>query len=183
MENFLLIHINSHTYAIAKSKYTVLESVDDIHRLPLTSRFFAGVALLNNKTVNLADLSACLGHSRMSGKKNRYALLFKQEKDNVGFVFTGAYEEIPVPPAAVKELPGHLAKEVMDKCIIYKSRLIFIINIIKLLGLVHKKDFKPIAPSFIFSSGKGSDKSIKRLLVFETGTELFATDRDIIEQR
>jgi chemotaxis signal transduction protein/nucleoid-associated protein YgaU len=142
----LTITLGERRCGIWKDQVPAIAEVRETHRIPLSPSWVAGISVIADRTVTLADLSVCLCWPHVAEAEGTHALLMADKGMIPGFLVSGAIGECTVPPTAVLPIPGHLKTAVIDACAIEESVPIPIVDIAELYDRLLALQWKAPAP-------------------------------------
>lgn len=182
MRTLLLINLASRTYGVWEDELHSVEDVQTIHRLPLFPACIAGMAVIDDRTVTLADLSVCIGLPPASLEKGSRLLIMSETERVAGFVIDGGVRRTPVRREAVFGMPKYISTTAVDSCALVQDRVIPILNISAIYKRLQQADREPLAPEFEISSSVPLDIShIKEVRLYTCGFERFVSPAEGIE--
>jgi len=182
MNELLVLTFNGMRYGVWKDSILSVEDVQTLHRLPLSPACIAGMAILDDRTVTLADLSVCIGLPKMTWEKSGHILLMSREEKVAGFVVEGEIGHLAIGPDAVRPMPDYLKTALIDTCAVHEAEPIPVINISLLYSRIQKAETEPPIAEFHVSATERRDiASVKSVRLFGCGKEHFASPAAGIE--
>lgn len=179
MNSFYLLTLDGLRYGVWKDKVELVRNVENIHQLPFSPEYIAGLAKINDRKTALADLSALIGLTSFNRDLSGHALLVTGREKETGFIFSGAIEEVSVPSDSIHAIPDYLKTSEISSCIDHANEPISVIDMEALYEHVHSKDTSPSVPSLSVPKIDAIDPStINRIRLFKAGEELFAFPED-----
>ncbi len=171
----ILLKLDRTKYGLWKDEVPSIKEIRNIHWLPPTPPYIAGMSSLNGRAMGLLDLSACMGHSPISREKRSYVLLTPGQEKTTGFLVEGDTGRTAIPPDAVFHIPHYLKTPVIDTCVRYGPEPVPVINISMLYSLMRTADRKPPVPECLAPRIQQKDmSSVKNVRVFEIAGQSFA---------
>lgn len=182
MRTLLLINLASRIYGVWEDEVHSVEDVHTIHRLPLFPACIAGMAVIDNRTVTLADLSVCIGLPPASLEKGLRLLIMSETERVAGFVMDGEVRRAPIRREAVFGMPKYISTTAVDSCALVEDRVIPILNISAIYMRLQQADREPPAPELDISPSIPLDIShIKDVRLYTCGFERFVSSAEGIE--
>ncbi len=158
-----------------EDEIVAVRDVPGIHRIPLSPACIAGMSILDDRTVTLADLAVCLGLPPLGRDVPARLLMMSDQEKVAGFVVEDRISRVESAPESVLPMPEYLKTAVVDSCVLHAAALIPVINISALFGRIQKADREPAVAEFVVPSASPADTgSVKSLRVFSTGEQVFA---------
>lgn len=142
MRELLKINTSDAAYGIWKDEIKTISVPKSVNRLPFSHFSIAGVTIINERLVTLADLPACLGLSPVNKKNPAQLLYISGEMQIAGFLIQGDTSYIQVPPDAVYSIPEYFHIPIINTCIIHDNIIIPVIDIKVLLNRVQNADYE-----------------------------------------
>jgi chemotaxis signal transduction protein/nucleoid-associated protein YgaU len=146
MRELLLIRIESRRYGIGKEEIQAVREVKTVHRLPLSPACIAGVSLIDDRTVTLFDLAACLGHQHSESGKRRVLLLSGQDKP-IGIMISGEIDSLSLPEDSILPVPEYLATDIITSCVVLDGLPFPLIDLSRLYRQLLRSEDKEAAPA------------------------------------
>ncbi len=175
MRTLLVLNLAGLRYGVWEDEVRSVREVDTVHRLPLVPACIAGMAIIDDRTVTLADLSVCIGLPPTPHAGKARLLVMSEDEKVAGFLVSGDIEKINVSDEYVFRMPRYLSTLAVDTCVEHHGA-IPVINVSALFSRVMKADREPPAPEFGVSQQAEADiSSISHLRVFECAGERFAS--------
>lgn len=162
-------------YGVWEDEVRSVREVYTVHRLPLVPACIAGMAIIDDRTVTLADLSVCIGLPPAPHVRNAHLLVMSEEEKVAGFLVNGDIEKISVSDESILRMPRYLSTIAVDTCVDHHGA-IPVINVSALFSRVMKADREPPAPEFgVSQQAEAALSSITDLRVFECAGDRFAS--------
>jgi len=136
MRDLLLASFDGIQYGIWKDEINSVKSIDELHRVPLSSKTIAGIMMDGDRVVMLADLSACLGFNTESKGKEGTILVMSGDDTPIGFVVHGEIRSLSISPSSGRTMPDFLKTAIFEACVINDARVIPIIDLAALYSIV-----------------------------------------------
>lgn len=175
MRELLLVTIEDQQYGIWKDDILSVKDLQTLHRLPLSPACVAGISIVDDHTVTLADLPVCIGYAPAAGNGKGRILMLSGADKIIGFMLSGEIDYFSVPGDAVFPMPEYLKTEVIDSCAVRDAVPIPVINIFSLSSQLLKSEHELPRAAFAVPHAESPEKSsISSVRVFELGGELFA---------
>ncbi|KPJ77602.1 MAG: hypothetical protein AMJ54_07335 [Deltaproteobacteria bacterium SG8_13] len=147
-------------YGLAEDRDPLLVGIRDIHWLPPVSPHIAGITVLDEHTVTLLDLRACLGLPPMPRNRQRY-LLLRTGSDSktlsAAFLLPDTVSRSTITADAVIPLPSYLASPVMRNYTVSGSKPVYIIDTPELFRQAQAVEFSPPRSSYAVSADAAAD--------------------------
>ena len=174
MIEFLLFSLGGTKYCIREEDILAVKDPGNIHRLPSNPSHIAGMSQIESRITALLDLSACVGHSKISENHKDYSIFITgHEKDSV-FIIEGKHKSLSIPPYLVFPLPVSLRTSLFDSCVLHDSEPVPVINITKVYDHVRQSEI-PLTADFLVPCVKQKKSSpFEGIRAFETGGQQFA---------
>lgn len=173
MKDVLLIHISGQHYAVWSDEIASMQEMQNLHRLPLTPACIAGIAMIDDHTVTLADLLVCMGGSGASDTGNRKILMPSAADKTMGFMIDGDTQSLSLPPDHVLPMPDYLRTDLVSSCLVLNGVLIPIISLSLLYQQLLIPGQEAFRPSFSLPA-RGHTSTPSRAMLFRIDGELFA---------
>lgn len=176
MRSLYLFNIDGLQYGVWKDKVDLIRDIKNIHQLPFSPEYIAGLATIKEKKTALADLSLLLGLAPFDrGKSVGHALLLADQNSSTGFIVSGSIEEVSASSDAIHAMPKYLKTSEINSCIAYEQEPIPLIDLDAFYHHVHSKNVSPSVPPFSIPTKDDSDLStIGEIRLFTAGGEVFA---------
>ena len=142
-------------YGISEDREPLSIDIRDIHWLPPVSQHIAGITVLDEHTVTLFDLRACLGLPSMPRNRQKYLLLRTDGDGNTppaAFVFPDTVGRSTITPDAINPLPEYLVSSVIQTYTVCESKPVWIIDTAELYRQAQAVEFTPPQGTFAVSS-------------------------------
>ncbi len=184
MRDILLVNLEGLVYGIWENEVLSVEEPGTIHRLPGSPPAIAGVTVMHDRAVTLADLSVCIGHAPLTGRSDAEQIFIMSDKEKLGgFLVGSGITQAAVPSNDVYSLPDYLKTPVIDSCVVINAQLVPVVNISMLYDRVRNTDHKPAKAEFTVS-GAGIDlTNIEKIRLFEINGERFGASAAGMEER
>lgn len=174
MRDLLILHLGGTRYGVWGGDVRTSRAVETIHRLPLSPDCISGMSIIDDRTVMLADLAACIGLPRTTQDAAGHILLGPEEDRTIGLVVRGDIDRLSIPAGGVFPLPEYLKTSEIDTCVVDGCEPIPVINVSRLFERIRKAEYeRPVAGCAVPSVRRPSFSSIKRVRLFKSGGELF----------
>jgi len=183
MKELLLINLDGLVYGIWENEVFSIDELTTIHRLPVSPAFIAGVSIIHDRAVTLADLSVCVGHAPMKRSGAGHVLIMSDTEQFAGFVIESDISKAAILPDSVYPLPDCIKTPMIDSCVIVDSLPIPVINISALYLRVQKTAPEPLAAQLTLSGSHGDITGIETIRLFEIHGERFAASAAGIEEQ
>lgn len=184
MRDLLLVHLENERYGVWKDEILSIREVQALHRIPLSPACIAGMSIIDDRTVTLADLPVCIGYASAAQNGEGRILMLASPEKITGFMVTGDIDTISVPPDSVFPVPEYLKTEVIDFCAVRDSAPIPIINVAKLCAHLIKADQEPIAPALtVPMQAADAVTGQAEVRIFELSGEMFAAPSKGMQDR
>lgn len=181
MTNLLLITFGGQTYGIREDEVRAIDELPSLHRLPLSPACIAGMSIIEDRAVTLADLSVCIGHAPLDQAGGKRLLLVSNEGAIRGFAIGQEVRRTSVPGDAIFPMPSYLRTEVIDSCAIIDSLPVPLINLIRLHGHLLTHAAEPPAAPLSVPSASLVLSQVASFRIFMVGEELFAVPSELID--
>jgi chemotaxis signal transduction protein/nucleoid-associated protein YgaU len=184
MRELLVIHAGCGHYGIWKDNVLSVKDVQTLHRLPLFPACIAGISIIDDRTVTLADLAVCIGFAPGDGsEKGRILILSGQEK-TTAFLVAGDIDSLSISPEAIVPLPEYVRTDVIHSCSIHDGLPVPIIDVSLLYSRILKFDQDPPGPSCTVPRTESPDSAAPSILrIFSLGDELYALSSSGVEEK
>jgi len=184
MRELTIFNFGEVKYGIWRNEAIAVKDVEHIHWLPPIPKHIAGMSILEDRTVTMFDLPACIGLSPLARKRQKYSvILFEQEKDVAGFLLDIIIGHFSISSETVHKMPDYLRTEVIDTCAVHNSELIPVISLSKLFKIVLQADFKPPEAELRIPEIQQNKTSlVNTVRIFKSGGEYFAVPSENIEK-
>ena len=183
MRHLLILSIAGTRYGLWEDEIVAVRDVPGIHRIPLSPACIAGMSILDDRTVTLADLAVCLGLPPLGRDMPARLLLMSDQEKVAGFVVEDRISRIEASPENVLPMPEYLKTAVVGSCVLHASELMPVININALFGRIRKADREPAMAEFVVPSAAPTDiESVKSVRVFSAGQQVFAAPAAGLEE-
>ena len=183
MRHLLILSIAGTRYGLWEDEIVAVRDVPGIHRIPLSPACIAGMSILDDRTVTLADLAVCLGLPPLGRDMPARLLLMSDQEKVAGFVVEDRISRIEASPENVLPMPEYLKTAVVGSCVLHASELMPVININALFGRIQKADREPAMAEFVVPSAAPTDiESVKSVRVFSAGQQVFAAPAAGLEE-
>ncbi len=176
MAAFRLIHADNLTLMFREYADIRYIQVDRLHSLPRRSAGMAGVALVEGKTVSLADLALLLGRPPLKKERNLHALVFGSHNSRLGLVWSGDQETVESEWCREFALPACLRNTITEACVYYKKLPIPLINLKALQKWVKKGESQPQNPELVFLEYTQKPPAYRQVRIFGCRGQRFALD-------
>ncbi len=184
MKKLLLVSLDNRRYGIWKDEVPLMKNVPSLSRLPFAPPHIAGLSIIEERTMTLADLSVCVGHAPIERKGAKLALLKSETARLAGFVVSGEPVTIQVSPEAVFPLPEYLKSAAIDTCAIHESAPIPVINIAALFARTSVTEMEASKAALAIPAQPPLDaKKTKRFRLFVAGGNIFAAAAQLMEEK
>ncbi len=184
MKKLLLVSLDNRRYGIWKDEVPLIKNVPSLSRLPFAPPHIAGLSIIEDRTMTLADLSVCVGHAPIERKGTKLALLKSETARLAGFVVSGEPVTIQVSPEAVFPLPEYLKSAAIDTCAIHESVPIPVINIAALFARTSVTEMEVSKAALAIPEQPPLDaKKTKRFRLFTAGGNTFAAAAQLMEEK
>jgi chemotaxis signal transduction protein/nucleoid-associated protein YgaU len=181
MKNFLLFDFGGVKYGVVEEDINEVREEGPLHRLPLSHRCLAGLAIVDDRTVMLADLAACVGLSPLTGARKGLFLLIDTNEKIAGFAVSAAMERIEASLEHIRALPAYVKNDIVDTGLIHQSRIVPLINLPKLHERIQKGMLEPSHAAFsIPASLPFEPSSCEAVWIFSAGGQQFAVPADSV---
>ena len=175
MRELLYIFISGMEYGIWNDELLSVKDNLSIHHLPLVHSCIAGISLVNDRIITLADISACIGHPPVSRFSESHILLLSEQQEIAGFASEGEIGKSSISPDEIHSIPNYLQTPLIDTCVLHDRKPIPVINISTLYDLVLQDDYEPVEYKLHQSNIKQNDvSSIKSFRLIEVSGNIFA---------
>lgn len=182
MRELLLINFEGLAYGIWEDEVLSVEELSSIHRLPVSPAYLAGVSIIHDRTVTLADLSVCVGHAPMKKSGAGHVLILSDTEKFAGFAIEGNITKAAIGPDSVHPIPGYLKTLVIDSCGIVNSLPIPVINIPKLYDQMQKPDYEQPSFPIVTAADRHDIIGTEKIRIFEINNERFAASAESMEE-
>jgi chemotaxis signal transduction protein/nucleoid-associated protein YgaU len=184
MRELLLIAVDGRQYGIWKDEVQSVRDLQTLHRLPLSPVCVAGMSIIDNNTVMLADLPVCIGHAHAAKSGNGRILLLSVQGKVTGFIVNGEIGSLLVSSEAVLPIPAYLTTPVISACAVHEGALIPIVNVVMLYDrMVTMGQDPPLAALEIPGARSPETSGPARVRIFALGDELYAASAADFEER
>ncbi len=183
MPEIIQLNLNGTKYCILKEEILSVEENQNIHQLPLAQKHIAGIVLIKNRVLTLADLCVCIGLHPITNYKGIQIFLISEPDDIAGFAVEDKCSYYSISDDEILSMPEYLKTPVIDKCIIHNGDPIPLINIKTLFNHVKQTGYKPHEFEYIARdrTNTGFDR-LNDFRVIECGAETFALPAQGIEE-
>jgi twitching motility protein PilI len=182
MRELLVIHVKGSHYGIWKDTVSVKHG-ETLHRLPLAPDCIAGISIIDDRTVTLADLPACIGYDPGNENRTGSILVLSGQEKITGFLVNRDIGSLAVPREAVVPLPDYVKTDAMQTCAIHDDCPIPIIDVYHLHSHI-LKDQDPPRPSFLVPRRERLDiAALSSARVFRLDDELYALSSSGVEEQ
>ncbi len=161
MKDLLYIRIGDSGFGVWDEEILDVKENLLLHRIPLTSGIYAGIAQIENRVATIADLAACIGLPQIKSRLC-HVLIFSNELELAGFAIEQGVKRFEISQDKIFKLPGCIHSEIMDTCVVLSGTPVPVINIKSLYGLVKNKNFSPGKIPFSSSGPKPADSPAVR---------------------
>ena len=182
MRELLLITVEGRQYGIWKDEVLSVRDLPSLHRIPLSPACIAGMSIIDDKTVLLADLPVCIGHAPVAGNGSGRVLLMSVREKIAGFIVNGEIGSLPVPSETVFAVPAYLATPVVDTCAVHDGTPVPIVNMAALSGRMLERGDPPAAGLEISGTRSQDASALERVRTITLGNELYAVSAADIEE-
>ncbi|HAK60916.1 MAG TPA: hypothetical protein DCO77_11120, partial [Nitrospiraceae bacterium] len=175
MRELLLLNLGGIRYGVWKDEILAVRGIETLHRLPLSPTCIAGMSILDDRTITLADLSVCIGLSPITRRGKNRILVLSEEEKVPGFIIDGEIKEVSISSSDVFDIPDYLKTPLIKTCALHASEPVPIIDIALLYDRVLTADREPPMADFHVTGQRPlSLSSIRSVRVFVSGGESFA---------
>ncbi|MDY6969545.1 MAG: chemotaxis protein CheW, partial [Spirochaetota bacterium] len=175
MRELIYIFISGIEYGIWRDELLSIKDNLSIHHLPLVDPYIAGISLINDRVMTLADISACIGLTPISRFNESHILLISEQQEIAGFAADGEIGNRDVTPDEIFSIPNYLQTPLIDTCVLHGPKPVPVINISKLYNLVLNSNYKPEEYKLQQSNIKQWDiPSVKNFRLIEICGKIFA---------
>jgi len=182
MRELLLASFDGIQYGIWKDEIRSVKSIDELHRIPLSSKNIAGIMMDGERVVMLADLSACLGFDNSVKGKEGTILVMSDDDTPIGFVVHGELRSLSIQPASSIAMPDFLKTAVFGTCVINDARVIPIIDLSALYSIVTRSGEVILEGSCKLADVHDLEvSSIRKFRTIYAGNEPFFLSADNLE--
>jgi chemotaxis signal transduction protein/nucleoid-associated protein YgaU len=182
MRELLLVRVDHEQYGIWKDEVLDVRDLPPLHRIPLAPACIAGMSIIDNRTVMLADLPVCLGHAPAAESASGRVLLLSTQERITGFIVAGDIGSLPVGPEALFAMPAYLTSPVIDTCVVHHAAPVPIVNVKTLSHTMLEADQRPFTAALAVSGAETPDAlPPSRVRVFSLGEETYAVSARGIE--
>jgi outer membrane protein OmpA-like peptidoglycan-associated protein/chemotaxis signal transduction protein len=169
----ILFSLNESRYAVSKNDILFIKIIQKVHEIPFASAEFSHLSILNNKVVNLIDISIYLDCPRVNHEGPFSLLVLSEQEKLAGFFVNGMIKEEKLVSQPVLDIPDYLKTPYFHTCLFLDREIIPFIKIGELYKLIKKGDFK--RPQFQFSVKRMRKRpAINKFKIFEYNNQLFA---------
>jgi chemotaxis signal transduction protein len=182
MKKLLLINFDGLVYGIWESDVLAIEDLPVLHSLPATPAYVAGVAIIRDRTVMLADLSVCIGHVPMERIGTGHALLLSDTESFAGFAVEEVIRHASVASDSVYPMPEYLKTPVVDSCVVVDSILVPVVNMSVLYSRLQKAAYQPASAQFSWAGSRDKAASVERIRLFEISDGIFGASTAGMEE-
>jgi chemotaxis signal transduction protein/nucleoid-associated protein YgaU len=182
MRELLLITVDGRQYGIWKDEVLSVRDLPSLHRIPLSPACIAGMSIIDDKTVLLADLPVCIGHAPVEGNGSGRVLLMSVREKVAGFIVSGEIGSLSVPSNMVFAVPAYLATPVVDTCAVHDGTPVPIVNMVALSGRMLESGDPPAAGLEISGTRFQDASALARVRMITLGNELYAVSAADIEE-
>lgn len=130
--NLLLFPLFSGTCGVWERDVDSIAAARPLHRLPLSPAVVAGVTVIDDRSVTIFDLNACLGMPAPAPQGAARYLLLKNGDRTSGFAVAGRIETFPCPDDRVLPLPAAVHTDVVASCTVRGEEVIPLIDLRRL---------------------------------------------------
>ncbi len=181
MRELLLLTIDNQQYGIWKDEIVSVRDIHTLHRIPLSPPCIAGMTIIDDRTMTLADLPVCIGYAPAAGNGKGRVLVLPGGEKIASFIISGDIEYASVPDDAVFPMPGYLASDVIDSCAVRGNVPVPIINVLNLSSQLLKSDHELPRPALALPHREsGPTHSVR---IFELRGEPYAASSAGMEER
>ncbi len=183
MRELLVIRVKGANYGIWKDAVQSVRDVQTLHRLPLSPACIAGMSIIDDRTVTLADLPACIGYASGDGEEHGCILMLSGQEKITGFLVNGDISSLPVPPEAILPLPDCVRTDVIHSCSICDNVPVPLIDIAKLH--FHLLNFEDLhRPSCAVTRAEPAGSALlPGVRIFSLGDDRYAVASRGVEER
>lgn len=176
MKQLLVFSLDGVQCGVWNDPMLSIRDLQPIHKVPLSPPYIAGICVMDDRTITVADLPACIGFPPINRKKYGQILLFSEQDRPSGFVIEGQIDQISVAEEIVIPVPDYFKTAAIETCaVINNSILIPIIRIAHLSACIHTANLEPFIPPLKISGNKKRNMSlVKHIRIFDAGNESFA---------
>jgi len=177
MRELLVFTLEGQRYGIWKDEVQSIRDVSLLHRIPLSPPCIAGMSIIDDRTVTLADFAVCLGHAPASDKGKGRILLMPGKEKVAGFVVNGDLASLSISSDALYPMPSYLATPLIDTCAVHDGAPIPLINIAVLHQRVMAASPEPPQASLEAPGARPWNAAdLGRIRLFVLGSELYGAD-------
>ena len=174
MIEFLLFSLGGTKYCIREEDILAVKDPGNIHRLPSNPSHIAGMSQIESRITALLDLSACVGHSKISENHKDYSIFITgHEKDSV-FIIEGKHKSLSIPPYLVFPLPVSLRTSLFDSCVLHDSEPVPVINITNVYDYAQQSEIRLTADFLVPCVKQKESSASEGIRAFEIGGQQFA---------
>jgi len=183
MRELLLVNLEGLRYGIWEDEVLSVDELRSIHRLPMSPAYLAGVSIIHDRTVTLADLSACVGHAPMQRGAVGHVLLMSDTEKFAGFVLEGNIDKASIGPDFVHPVPDYLKTPVIDSCVILNSLPIPVLNLPALYHQIQKPDYEQPSTPLVPVDDRQDLTGIETIKIIEINNERFCVSAERMEEQ
>ncbi len=130
MRELLLIQLYGQRFAVDRQTVRDVQQVN-VHRLPLTPEWLAGIAVVDDRTVTLADLCACISCGKGVNGSGQALMLASPGKIH-GFVVSGSAVPCDAADDAFLPVPGDLATDAISSCVVLENEPVPVLDLTRI---------------------------------------------------
>ncbi len=176
MRDLLAFALEGGRFGVWKDLIPAMRPVKELHALPLSSSWIAGVTRFDGRTVTLLDVSACIGLPPIRDRSGMTALFSAETGDGLGFAVGGIPEVVQVPPEALVPMPERVSTSLVRDCAILGPETVPVVDLGEVGRLALTSTAGAPAPGLSVSAARGKihSRDDKPLRILSAGGFLFA---------
>jgi chemotaxis signal transduction protein/nucleoid-associated protein YgaU len=183
MRELLLLRIDGRRYGVWKDQVVSVRGIETLHRLPLSPACIAGISIIDDRTVTLADLPVCIGYAPRERDETDHVLMLPGSEKLTGLMVSGDVESLTLCDDAEFPMPDYLKTGVIDACVVRNDTPIPVINVSSLSSSLLKSDHElPRAEFIVPRAERGESTPVSAVRVFEIGGESYAAASEGMEE-
>ena len=171
MRDIILITFNGLRYGIWKDEVVSIREAGTLHRFPLSPACIAGITLIDEQTVTIADFWVCIGRTDAAKSEKRSILLLNSGEKPTGFLVAGDMETRSLSHEQVLPMPDYLRTESISSCVMRNAVPIPVVDPALLYGRFLKGDQDALRPPLTVSHDRQTPSASIQL--FRIGKEVY----------
>jgi purine-binding chemotaxis protein CheW len=181
MKDLLLVRFDGHDYGMWEEEVQAIDSLPALHHLPASPAYVAGVALIQDRAVTLADLAVCIGHSPMKHGTAGQALIMSDTEKFAGFAVSGELRRAAISSSSMHSMPDYLKNSVADSCVIINERPVPVLNVSAIYNSMRERGHEPPKARLAASGPLRNVMDTENVRLFELDGHWFAASAEGLE--